>query len=183
MEDAVINVRVAANSDSDTIRQVKLIEKKTFPRSEALDFDAEMKKLNTTLLVAVTDQAASRQLHGYCVFARVRSDIMLHKICVVARARRRGVAYQMLQRIQQTMAQTSDQVLLWVDESRMPARKLYKKCGFEEVDYCSNYDGPGRHGIKMILKLKYSIGHLLYVIVLPLNKLLTCGVQYGSRDS
>ena len=154
MEHYAVDLRVVAKSDSDIIRKLKHIEKHTFPRSEALDFDTELKKLNTTLLIAVIANEADKHLLGYCVFARVGRDVLLHKICVAPFARLQGIADRMLQHIRQTVAQTSDQMILWVDEKRTPARRLYEKCGYEKVDYSSDYYGPGRHGIKMRLWLE-----------------------------
>ncbi|KAF2092362.1 acyl-CoA N-acyltransferase [Rhizodiscina lignyota] len=135
------------------VSKVKSIEKRSFPRSEALDFDAELKKCNTTLLVATLNRESREKLGGYCVFARVRRDVLLHKICVEEDVRRQGIAYAMIQHVRQTVGQKSDKIILWVDEARLPARKLYERCGFAELETCLDYYGPGRHGLKMILKL------------------------------
>lgn len=43
----------------------------------------------------------------------------------------------------------AERVLLWVDEGRGPARGLYEKCGFVEVERLVDYYGPGRTAVKM----------------------------------
>ena len=141
---------------TDIIAQVKRAERKTFPRSEALDFDTELFKRNVELMAVVEDAPAPRQLSlvAYLVITRIHSMALLHKLCVLERYRRRGIASQIM-RFQCERLTTSGciKVQLWVDEQREGAQSLYYQVGFEEVERVNNYYGPGRTGIKMVRSL------------------------------
>ena len=50
----------------DILDQVKHAERKSFPRNEALDFDLELKKRNTELIVVVDDTEPSSSPQSLC---------------------------------------------------------------------------------------------------------------------
>lgn len=138
------------------VDQVKQAEKKAFPRSEALDFDTELKKRNAELIV-VLDTASSSStpsLVAYALFVHIPKVALLHKVCVLEKYRRRGVAKRMLLSHHEQLAHhRCAKVQLWVDESREPAVQLYKTIDFEAVGRVANYYGPNRTALKMILQL------------------------------
>ncbi|KAF2809528.1 uncharacterized protein BDZ99DRAFT_531945 [Mytilinidion resinicola] len=78
------------------LTEVKRIEKTTFPSSEAFDFDTELKKRNTKVTLAVVEGSESTEVVGYLVFLRMKRIVLLHKICVSAAYRQRGIAKAMV---------------------------------------------------------------------------------------
>ncbi|KAL8711373.1 MAG: hypothetical protein Q9220_004270 [cf. Caloplaca sp. 1 TL-2023] len=136
--------------------QVKHAEKRIFPRKEAYDFDAEMKKRNLELIVLLDHSGSSGCLVpvAYAVYAYTPKVASLHKICVLDKYRRRGIAKLIMVSQQQKIASRGcGKIQLWVDEDRLPARQLYSSLGFAEVGRREDYYGPGRTGLSMILKL------------------------------
>ncbi|KAI4231603.1 MAG: hypothetical protein L6R40_007692 [Gallowayella cf. fulva] len=74
------------------LNQIKHAEKKMFPRSEALDFDLELKKRNTELVV-VLDMVTPSQapaLVAYAVYGHTSTLSSLHKLVVLERYRCRA---------------------------------------------------------------------------------------------
>ncbi|KAL9045943.1 MAG: hypothetical protein Q9214_001106 [Letrouitia sp. 1 TL-2023] len=140
----------------DVLDQLKRAERKNFPRNEILDFDLELKKNNTELVVMLdsASEDLGHVLAGYMVLAYLSKKALLHKICVVEKYRGQGVAKKLLRMEKERMARRGcAMVQLWVDEARLPARRLYSKAGFEEVGRVQDYYGPGRTAIKMVLDL------------------------------
>lgn len=144
----------------DLIRQVQYVEKKTFPRREAMDFDTEIHKRNVDLVIIVDDADAPGVftparpiLVAYMVFAHLKAGkaVLLHKICVSEDYRRRGIARIVLEtQAERLKKQGCTKIQLWVDEGNMPARILYKVLGFEEVSRVNDYYAVGRTGIQML---------------------------------
>lgn len=138
------------------LAQVVRTEKKAFPKNEVFDFVRELRKRNTEL-ICLLDLANADELPtvaAYLVYVRVQRTTLLHKICVLEGYRRQGLARKILQKLQgELKSQGCEEVQLWVDEGRKPARSLYASTGFEEVDRVENYYARGRTGIKMALKL------------------------------
>ena len=131
-------------------------ERKIFPHHEALDFDTELKKRNTMLIIIVKEplHSGSTALVAYSMVSRHKAVAFLHKICVLESYRRRGIASRILQMHRnQLEKQQCDKLLLWVDEERTPARSLYSSFGFSEANRVENYYAPGRTGIQMFLYL------------------------------
>ena len=146
------------SSHADLVNRVKQIEKKNFPRHEALDFDTELKKRNTELLVVLdvdTLPDLGFLIQGYLVCNRVQKTAFLHKICVVKEHRRRGIARTMIVKLGLRLrCQGCTDIQLWVDEARVPARLMYQSLGFSEMSRVKGYYSPGRTGIKMKLDLQ-----------------------------
>ena len=137
--------------------QVKRTERRTFPRDEALDFDYELKKRNTEMIVVLAEgesvEAHEYVLAAYVVYARLHGVVLVHKVCVLDGYQRRGIASAMLSWLKDKLqGQGCERLQLWVDEARKPARSLYNSLGFKTVDRATDYYGPGRTGIKMVLK-------------------------------
>lgn len=139
-------------SRSEAILAMKRIEKKSFPSSEAFDFDSEMAKKNTFSLVACRNATNTLDLVAYLVYCRTKRTTLLHKICVAERYRRKGIAKALVSSLQSKVYdEGSDSIILWVDVERTPAKALYTSFGFKEVDRVENYYGMGRTGLKMSL--------------------------------
>jgi ribosomal protein S18 acetylase RimI-like enzyme len=133
------------------VEKVVKIEKKTFPSSEAFDFGVELKKKNTNMVLAMKE-GESEQLVGYLVYLRTKRLALLHKICVVEQERGKGVGRCLIHSLHHHLEKGGcSSIQLWVDEARKPARALYQSTGFQQVDRCLDYYGPGRTGLKMQL--------------------------------
>ncbi|KAF8422121.1 acetyltransferase [Tirmania nivea] len=136
---------------------VKRTEKQTFPTGEAFQFDSELAKRTTNLYCTYLHTVASippYQLCGYVVYLRTKALTRIHKVCVAEPLRGNGVGgFMMAKVIEELRRSGASEVDLWVDEGREPARRLYKACGFEEMESVENYYGKGRTGIRMRLEL------------------------------
>lgn len=144
----------------ELIHQVQHVEKKTFPRREALDFSAELQKRNTDLVIIVDDAEgftpAKPKMVAYMVFVHLKAGnvVLLHKICVDGEYRRRGIAKFVLEaQAERLKKQGCTKIQLWVDEGNVPARALYNVLGLEEVSTVNDYYAAGRNGIQMFWDL------------------------------
>lgn len=136
----------------EAVTAMKRIEKRTFPSSEAFDFESELLKKNTFAFVACQNATEPLDVVAYLIYCRTKRLTLLHKICVVEHFRKRGIAKALLSALRtKVRLEGSNSIDLWVDEDRPPARALYTSCGFEEVDRLENYYGMGRTGLKMSL--------------------------------
>lgn len=154
----IIDIKHLGSGNRETaFLKVKRIEKKTFPRIEAFDFDAECKKANTRLLVALYDEKFEDSyptVVGYLVYLRIRRTTLLHKICVTQECRRNGVASTLLSHmIEDVQDSASGSVHLWVDTKREAALNLYTRHGFTITETLADYYAPGRDAHKMVLSL------------------------------
>ena len=137
------------------INQIQQMEKKTFPRNEALNFDLELKKRNTEMIAMLDcdvhcESEWEGHLVGYALWSRLQKTTLLHKICVAKQYHRRGIARRMLNILKDRLNRNGCiSIQLWVDETRIPATCLYQSLGFIEVDRVEDYYSPGRTGIKM----------------------------------
>jgi ribosomal protein S18 acetylase RimI-like enzyme len=151
--------QLAIQKGQDTIDKIKRTEKRIFPKDEAMDFDLELAKRNTELTVVLgssddLQNEANIPLAAYMVVAKVHGITLLHKICVLEKYQRQGIARRTIsQMIEKCRNQGCERVQLWVDYSRTPARDLYSSLGFRVVDSVRDYYGKGRTGIKMVLDL------------------------------
>ena len=140
----------------ELLDQIKHAERKTFPRNEAFDFDLELKKRNTELIVIVDDdsESSSPVVAAYAVYAHTQKWILLHKLCVLENFTRRGIARRLLLfQHHKLFLRGRSKVQLWVDEERVPASQLYSSMGFVEVGRLENYYGPNRTAVRMLLQL------------------------------
>ncbi|KAM5436512.1 hypothetical protein MferCBS31731_005790 [Microsporum ferrugineum] len=146
---------------SAVLEEIARIERRTFPTSEAMQFDMSLwrKKPNSRVIYGRT-RAESKTAGGaeavvaYAVYVRVKEKALLHKICVEGGHRGRGVGRQMMAYIEDQLRREGCQaVYLWVDGERTAARRLYRSRGFEQTGLVDDYYGNGRAGIKMALDL------------------------------
>ena len=151
------SLRVAKD---DLINQVQHVEKKTFPRREALDFSIELHKRNVDLVIIVDHVSVftpeKPKLVAYMVFVHLKAGnvVLLHKICVDGEFRRRGIAKTVLEmQAERLKKQGCTKIQLWVDEGNVPARGLYNGLGLKEVSRVNDYYAAGRNGIQMLWEL------------------------------
>ncbi|KAF2142567.1 uncharacterized protein K452DRAFT_332314 [Aplosporella prunicola CBS 121167] len=143
-----------AKAQQQVLSTVKRIEKKTFASGEVSDFAVELKKRNTHILVALVQTGQDVELMGYLLYVRQKRTTWLHKLCVLQDFRRKGIAKDMIQVLEARLRKEAcDELLLWVDEENLGARALYASAGFDEVNRILDYYGPGRTGIKLVLRL------------------------------
>ncbi|KAF5845650.1 hypothetical protein GGP41_009482 [Bipolaris sorokiniana] len=133
--------------------KVAKLEKKIFPAIEHFNYDVELKKKNTGLLLVFKEDDEER-LVAYLVYQRMKRLAWLHKLCVVEQERQKGVGKALVQMFHYQMERGGCQtVFLWVDESRQPARALYMSCGFQQSERRPDYYGPGRTALKLELTI------------------------------
>ncbi|KAI9796536.1 MAG: hypothetical protein M1833_006100 [Piccolia ochrophora] len=135
------------------LRNIKRIERKSFPTQEAFQFDTELKKRNTCLLL-VHSALNTANVVGYLVYVRIKRVALLHKVCVANEHRRHGHARAMIEALRDRLStEACECIQLWVDEARNPAKHLYEACGFTLVRKVPDYYALGRTGLEMVLDL------------------------------
>lgn len=151
-----LHTQVSPPLRAEIIAWVKKAEGRNFPRNEFFDFDTELKKRNAELTVILDENLfpGPKAVIAYLVFTRLQRTALLHKICVMEEHRRQGIARRILKmQIEKLRCRNCGRILLWVDETRVPARCLYAGLGFKKSDRLEDYYAPGRHGIQMNLQL------------------------------
>lgn len=144
----------------DLIHQVQHVEKKSFARREAMDFDTELQKRNMDLFIIVDDSDVVTSLKpkmvAYMAFVhlKTRNAVLLHKVCVLEEYRERGIAKTVLEAQAEVLKkQGCTKIQLWVDAGNVPARRLYEALGLEEVSKVNDYYAVGRTGVQMLWRL------------------------------
>mmetsp|Transcript_34627 Transcript_34627/g.54061 ORF Transcript_34627/g.54061 Transcript_34627/m.54061 type:complete len:120 (+) Transcript_34627:106-465(+) len=81
------------------LEQCKRIEKRVFPKHEAMtaSMESELKKSNTHLLVAKT---AESEVLGYAIIVHTTEGSQLTKLCVKEGYRRFGIGSRLLKQVQ-----------------------------------------------------------------------------------
>ncbi|KAI9776559.1 MAG: hypothetical protein M1835_005479 [Candelina submexicana] len=146
-----------SRSKEDILDVIKRVEKKTFPSNEIFQFDQELKKRNTQLIFCARKEEAQapEEVIAYMVYTRIKRVAFLQKICVREQYRRKGIANWMLNDLCINLQRKGcDNIQLWVDKTREPARKLYSSHGFVQVMSVDDYYSPGRTGLKMVMVLQ-----------------------------
>ena len=140
----------------EALREIRLLEKRTFPSSEAFDFSKDnVYKQNTRVYCVFMNRQYRDQLVAYAVCVRARKALLLHKICVAEQCRRQGIGNMLLAHLKgKAEAQRCRQIDLWVDEARSPARALYESSGFRVTgSLVRDYYGLGRNAFNMVCYL------------------------------
>ncbi|KAH9881325.1 hypothetical protein IAQ61_000048 [Plenodomus lingam] len=133
--------------------KVAKLERKVFPAIEHFNYDVELKKKNTSLIVAFRHDDPINVV-AYLVYQRIKRLVWLHKLCVVEQERERGLGKHLVLALRAQMEQSGCQSIhLWVDESRKPARALYTACQFQQAEYRAAYYAEGRSGLRLVLEL------------------------------
>ncbi|TKA69942.1 hypothetical protein B0A49_09953 [Cryomyces minteri] len=137
-------VSLNTSTQQRLLSEVVRAEKKTFRSSEAFDFEAELKKRNTHLVLATKTVGDSEKLCAYLVYLRMKRVTLIHKVCVLAEHRRQGIGKTLISFLRVRLKREGcDEMRLWVDEARKPAVSLYTSCAFEQISASPNYYGPG----------------------------------------
>ena len=97
--------------------------------------------------------AKEKDVVGYILFNQILDEAEIYKIVVSKDFRNKQIAYNLIEfLIKELKLRDVSKIFLEVRENNIPARNLYKKCGFVEirkiVDY---YNNPNENGI-MVLK-------------------------------
>ena len=138
------------------LEQISKCEKKSFSRTETLDFDVEFKKRNVEFFVYLEDDANGSSVHvvAYLAIAHVKPgrSVVLNKICVEPTYRSKGLGTALLGDLVVNLRRRGKSTLqLWADERNTVALKLYGRLGFETVSRVANYYGLNRNGLSMVL--------------------------------
>lgn len=96
--------------------------------------------------------AKEKDVVGYVLFNQILDEAEIYKIVVSKDFRNKQIAYNLIEfLIKELKLRDVSKVFLEVRENNIPARNLYKKCGFVEirkiVDY---YNKPKENGIMML---------------------------------
>jgi ribosomal protein S18 acetylase RimI-like enzyme len=139
---------------STAATKVSKLERKIFPASESFDYNVELKKKNIGLILAYGNEDPDH-LVGYLVYQRIKRVVWLHKLCVIEPERKKGIGRYLIHTLQSQMHTGGcESILLWVDEHRNPARKLYDSYGFQQIEHRLDYYAPGRAALKMELSIQ-----------------------------
>lgn len=150
-----VRISKAGKEQQELLQAAQGIERKTFPSSEQMDLEAELKRANTSLLCICDHAVRQRGVVAYLVYTRAKATVLLHKLCVRSDCRRRGLGSSVLgYLIDHARMRNCSSMQLWVDEKRHLARKLYAVNGFRETGIVEDYYGPGRRGLRMVLELE-----------------------------
>ena len=140
------------------LSQVNKLEKQSFPKSEILDIDAELKKRNLEVIVILGDSQnlPTTDVVGYLVicFAKAGGVVSLHKICVAPEYRATGTGTKMLKDLVDSLRiRGKSRLQLWVAASNTVALRFYHKAGFTKGSEVAEYYSPKRSGISMTLHI------------------------------
>ena len=80
---------------------------------------------------------------AYIFYLENADEMEILRIGVVPEKRGRGIAASLIS----TLAKKGKNIILEVRESNIPARKLYKKCGFTEIGKRKNYYNNGETAV------------------------------------
>ena len=94
-----------------------------------------------------------RSLVGLIVSRLVLDEAEILSIAVVAAGRGKGLARQLLElNLRRLAGLGARTVFLEVDESNVPARRLYRRAGFREVGRREGYYPTGRSGTALVVR-------------------------------
>ena len=96
--------------------------------------------------------AKEKDVVGYVLFNQILDEAEIYKIVVSKDFRNKQIAYNLIEfLIKELKLRDVSKIFLEVRENNIPARNLYKKCGFVEirkiVDY---YNNQKENGIMML---------------------------------
>ncbi|KAJ1914715.1 hypothetical protein IWQ60_008710 [Tieghemiomyces parasiticus] len=128
------------------LQTCQALERRIFPKTEAMALAAEIRRPGTRLLVA---RVADDQIAGYALVtvARIDSTARLVKLAVVPAYRRKGLGRRLAQHVVAYVAGPKVRVAkvrLHVDPVRSGAQQLYRQMGFVTTAAVPDYYGPGR---------------------------------------
>jgi ribosomal-protein-alanine N-acetyltransferase len=121
-------------TDLDVILE---IEKVSFPAPWTRDMFLEEMSNRSARLVVFTED---KRIVGYMCFWEVLDEGHLMNIAVHPDRRGRGYGKHMMDRLQMLCLKDGlKRIILDVGRRNLPARRLYKKCGFNSIGFRKNY--------------------------------------------
>jgi [ribosomal protein S18]-alanine N-acetyltransferase len=118
--------------NNDDLPAILYIEKESFVSPWTVGmFTGEIKARHSQCLTAKINLDKNNIIAGYIIFWIVADEAHLHNLAVKKEYRRLGLAFQLLEIMQEISRQVGLKALtLEVRESNAVAIKLYQKCGF-----------------------------------------------------
>ena len=148
-----VAVEVTAQSDAAWVGMCSAIERKCFPKHEAMDVAKEVKGRGVTLLCAALGSEPDCCV-GFAVLQRSSLALAVSKLVVVPAQRRQGVGRALLAAAVAAARHGRAQVCtLHVDERNDAARALYSAAGFGVTARREDYYRVGRSALVMELDL------------------------------
>ena len=132
-----------------TLKEIAALEQASFTNPWSCEsLTAEIANpLNLTSTISLRSAAGGRVIIGYGLTRIISPEAELLRIAVAPAMRGRGVATEMLEKIlQNLLTHQVEKVYLEVSEINYFAISLYKKVGFTNTAYRSNYYDDGTTG-------------------------------------
>jgi len=105
--------------------------------------------------VEVTAFETGGQVVGYAVLWKIPPEAELHFIEIFEEYRRKGFGEMVLRSVVDKLAEEGfENLYLEVEETNIPAVKLYRKLSFKVVGKRKDYYGRGRNALLMVRNLK-----------------------------
>ena len=102
--------------------KVAKLERKVFPAIEHFNYDVELKKKNTGLLLVFKEDDTDK-LIAYLVYQRMKRLAWLHKLCVIEQERGRGIGKALIYYLRRQMGKGGcNKIFLWTKVAGMPER-------------------------------------------------------------
>lgn len=90
----------------------------------------------------------SDEVVGYVGAVLIVGEAEIGNVCVSSKVRRQGIAQALLSELDEYLkSHDTYKVFLEVEESNIPAIKLYEKNGYSQYNYRKDYYGPNRHAL------------------------------------
>ncbi|KAJ1999623.1 hypothetical protein GGI04_004495 [Coemansia thaxteri] len=135
------------------------LERRVFPKAEAMCIDDELRKPNQYLLVALQQSHLGDHTpipvmaYGVLALNKVDGVARITKVCTDPLYRSRGAGEHI---VRSMLAALGEAVQLHVDEQRDSAVRLYRRCGFGIKATIPNYYSEGRDALLMGLSIAAS---------------------------
>ncbi|MDQ7782434.1 MAG: ribosomal protein S18-alanine N-acetyltransferase [Desulfomonilaceae bacterium] len=132
--DKLLTSRRMEPSDLDEILE---IERVSFPAPWTRDMFLEEMSNRTARLIVFTED---KRIVGYMCFWQVLDEAHLMNVAVRSDCRGRGYGTYMIDRLQTLcLKEGLKRIILDVGRRNLPARRLYKKCGFRSIGFRKKY--------------------------------------------
>ena len=144
--------------NAETLKHVLSIYKDNFNTENTTQLDKYSKIFRDLLYVMENEDGVV----GYCgyyikpVFSnrRLKVKSIIYSFAIDKKYRRKKYGEKLLiESIKEMKLNKVSSIELYVDESNLPAKKLYEKIGFRTVEKAINMGGPGKKFNKMELEL------------------------------
>jgi ribosomal-protein-alanine N-acetyltransferase len=151
---ADVAVRLAGADDASAVAALERDALGSDAWSDRLLADGVRGRVPTTLFLVATVwpyDATTPQVVGYAAVSVVADLAELQRLAVTASHRRRGVAAQLLARVEDVaVARHADRILLEVRDDNTGALAFYARRGFSELDRRARYYADGTSAIVLV---------------------------------